>query len=109
MVLLNMKLALIGATGFVGSAVLNEALNRGHQVTAIARNTDKILIDDKNLTLKDTDVYHTGELAAAISGNKAVISTFNSGWENPNIYEDFMRVLNPYKQQRNKQGSNAYW
>ena len=33
-----MKIAIIGATGFVGSAVLNEALQRGHTVTAIARN-----------------------------------------------------------------------
>ena len=33
-----MKIALIGATGFVGSKVLAEALQRGHQVTALARN-----------------------------------------------------------------------
>lgn len=33
-----MKIAIIGATGFVGSEVLKEALNRGHQVTAVARN-----------------------------------------------------------------------
>ncbi len=36
-----MKIAIIGATGFVGTAVLNEALHRGHEVTAIARNADK--------------------------------------------------------------------
>ena len=32
-----MKIALIGATGFVGSAVLPELLNRGHDVTVLAR------------------------------------------------------------------------
>jgi putative NADH-flavin reductase len=32
-----MKIALIGATGFVGSAILQEALERGHEVTAIVR------------------------------------------------------------------------
>jgi putative NADH-flavin reductase len=37
-----MKIALIGATGFVGAHVLNELVSRGHKVTAIARNTDKI-------------------------------------------------------------------
>jgi putative NADH-flavin reductase len=36
-----MKIALIGATGFTGTAVLNEALSRGHEVTAIARNPRK--------------------------------------------------------------------
>jgi hypothetical protein len=86
-----MKIALVGATGFVGTAVLNEALNRGHQVTAIARNTDKILIDNSSLILKNADVYNTDEIAAAVAGNDAVISAFNSGWTNPNIYEDFIR------------------
>ena len=33
-----MNIALIGATGFVGSAVLNELLQRGHRVTVLARN-----------------------------------------------------------------------
>lgn len=36
-----MKIALIGATGFVGSAVLKEALERDHVVTAIARHPEK--------------------------------------------------------------------
>jgi len=33
-----MKIALVGATGFVGKAVLEEAINRGHKVFAISRN-----------------------------------------------------------------------
>jgi uncharacterized protein len=33
-----MKVALLGATGFVGSALLKEALDRGHAVTAIVRH-----------------------------------------------------------------------
>ena len=37
-----MKIALIGATGFVGSALLNELLQRGHQVTVLARNPSKL-------------------------------------------------------------------
>ncbi len=37
-----MKMALIGATGFVGSAILREALSRGHDVTAIARDPEKL-------------------------------------------------------------------
>jgi uncharacterized protein YbjT (DUF2867 family) len=35
-----MKVALLGATGFVGSALLKEALNRGHIVTAIVRHPE---------------------------------------------------------------------
>ena len=37
-----MKVALLGATGFVGSALLDEALRRGHTVTAIARHLEKL-------------------------------------------------------------------
>ena len=37
-----MKVALLGATGFVGSALLNEALDRGHVVTAIVRDGEKL-------------------------------------------------------------------
>lgn len=37
-----MNIALIGATGFVGSAVLNELLQRGHRVTVLARNPGKL-------------------------------------------------------------------
>ena len=32
------KVVLIGASGFVGSAILNEALNRDFHVTAVVRN-----------------------------------------------------------------------
>ena len=37
-----MKIALIGATGFVGSAILKEALDRGHEVAAIVRHPEKL-------------------------------------------------------------------
>jgi putative NADH-flavin reductase len=39
-----MKIALIGATGFVGSALLKELTDRGHEVTAIARNPEKLKV-----------------------------------------------------------------
>ena len=38
-----MKIAVIGATGFVGSAILQEALQRGHDVTAIVRHPGKVM------------------------------------------------------------------
>ena len=34
------KIVLIGASGFVGSALLNEALNRGFEVTAVVRHPE---------------------------------------------------------------------
>ena len=42
------KVVLIGASGFVGSAILNEALNRGFHVTAVVRHPEKIKIENES-------------------------------------------------------------
>ena len=86
-----MKIALIGATGFVGSAVLNEALQRGHEVTAIARNTDKITKRDAKLKTVTADIDDIANLAKILTGHDAVVSAFNAGWTNPNLYADFIK------------------
>jgi putative NADH-flavin reductase len=86
-----MKLALIGATGFVGKAVLNEALTRGHEVTAIARDTTKVELSSDKLTLVAADVYDADKLAEVLKGNDAIVNTFNAGWANPNLYNDFIK------------------
>lgn len=80
-----MKIALIGATGFVGSAILKEALDRGHEVTAIVRHPDKLTPHAK-LHPKKRDVYNEDEVAGSVAGHEAVISAFNPGWTNPDIY-----------------------
>ncbi|MBF4467260.1 NAD(P)-dependent oxidoreductase [Flavobacterium sp. LC2016-12] len=81
-----MKIALIGATGFVGSAILNELTSRNHDVTAIAR-TPK---ETTNVNWVAADIFNSDELAAILKGNDLVISAYNSGWSNPNIYDDFI-------------------
>jgi putative NADH-flavin reductase len=50
------KIVLIGASGFVGSAILNEALNRGVKVTAIVRNPEGAKISNPNVTVIKADV-----------------------------------------------------
>jgi len=71
-----MKIALIGATGFIGSVLLNEALNRGHQVTAIARNVDNIP-PHKLMVVKAGDVTDEDQAAALLAEHDAVISSFS--------------------------------
>ena len=80
---------LIGATGFVGNAILNELLTRGDKITAVVRNADK-LKDNKspNLTVIEGDATDSSFLASVAKGKDAVISAFNSGWNNPNQYAD---------------------
>ncbi|TCC89430.1 NAD-dependent epimerase/dehydratase family protein [Pedobacter frigiditerrae] len=83
-----MKVAILGATGFVGTAIFNELLSRGNEVIAIARNLDKIESTDEKLTKVAVDVLDKEQLAAALKGADAVVSAFNAGWTNPNLYND---------------------
>lgn len=84
-----MNIALIGATGFVGSAVLQELLARGHHVTAVVRHPEK-LPTHPGLRALPADVRDSTQLQAALAGSEAVVSAFNAGWDNPDIYRDFM-------------------
>lgn len=81
----TMKIALIGATGFVGSAILKEALGRGHEVTAIVRHPEKLTPHPK-LHPQRADIYNEDEVARMVAGHHAVISAFNPGWSNPDLY-----------------------
>jgi hypothetical protein len=99
-----MKVALIGASGFVGSHILQELLNRGHQVTAIVRHPEKITVQHANLVIKKGDVYNEGEVATLVKGHDAVINSFNPGWTNPNIYEDFLAGSNAIQSGVKKSG-----
>ncbi len=83
------KVAVIGATGFVGKQVVNELANRGYAVNAIARDSSKVEEKD-SVTAVSADVNNVEELAKVLEGNDAVINTFNAGWTNPNLYDDFL-------------------
>ncbi|MCC3158945.1 NAD(P)-dependent oxidoreductase [Hymenobacter sp. 15J16-1T3B] len=83
-----MNIALIGATGFVGSRLLREALQRGHQVTAIVRDPSKLAERPTNLTVVQGDVSQPEQLAEQLRGHDLVLNAFNAGWTNPNLYED---------------------
>ena len=84
-----MKFALIGATGFVGTALLTELLQRGHQVTALVRHPEK-LPQHPQLHAVRADAQDAAQVAAAVAGHDAVLSAFNPGWGNPDIYAQFV-------------------
>lgn len=86
------NVVLIGASGFVGNALLNELLDRGYQVTAIVRNAQKITRKHDRLSVLAMDVEETEKLKEVCKGHDAVISAYNPGWSNPNMYEDTLRV-----------------
>ncbi len=73
-----MKIALIGATGFVGSKILAESLERGHDVTAIVSNTSALPAAAKLRGVK-VDATDADALAEAVANHDLVISAFNPG------------------------------
>jgi putative NADH-flavin reductase len=81
-----MNIALIGATGFVGSAILPELLARGHHVTALARTPSKITAQ-AGLKVVQADVLDATQVAKAVAGQDAVISAYNPGWSEPAIHD----------------------
>jgi putative NADH-flavin reductase len=84
-----MKIALIGATGYVGAALLEEALNRGHQVTALVRHPEK-LPQHANLDVQQANVHDVAALVKQLRGHDAVLSAFNPGWGLADIREQFI-------------------
>ncbi len=74
-----MKIAIIGATGFVGAPVLVELLQRPCVVvTAIVRRTEALL-PHPQLTAKNCDIFDTAALAEALAGHDAVIHAYHPG------------------------------
>lgn len=71
-----MHIALIGASGFIGSGLLIEALARGHRVTALVGRPER-LTPQPGLTAVATDVLDTEGLAAQLAGHDAVLSAFS--------------------------------
>jgi putative NADH-flavin reductase len=84
-----MKIALIGATGFIGSAILQEALNRGHQVTGIMRHPEK-LPQHSNLIPRQGDVMDRAQVPELVAGHDAVISAYGPGRDVANVYQQLL-------------------
>ncbi|GGY04923.1 NAD(P)-dependent oxidoreductase [Streptomyces hiroshimensis] len=73
------KIALFGATGTIGSRVLREALDRGHQVTAVVRDPAKLTEKHENLTVATGDVLDPESVEAVAQGQDVVVSAVGGG------------------------------
>ncbi|HEX4136867.1 MAG TPA: NAD(P)-dependent oxidoreductase [Bryobacteraceae bacterium] len=73
-----MKIAIVGATGFIGSKVRDEAVSRGHIVTAITRSPDKLPKNDRIIPAPG-DVNDVPLLTRYFQGQEAVIHAYAPG------------------------------
>jgi putative NADH-flavin reductase len=78
------KVALIGASGFIGSRLLAELSARGHAVTAIVRNPEKVA-SLPGVTAVKGDVFDKDGLARLLAGHDAVISAVHFSASDPQI------------------------
>lgn len=69
-----MKIAVIGASGNAGSRITAELARRGHAVTAIVRNPEKVTAQ-ANVTPARGDVADQAGLARLLVGHDAAISS----------------------------------
>lgn len=74
-----MKIIIFGATGFSGQAILVEALKQGHEVTLLVRDTSKVQIKNKNLTIFEGNVLDPQTVASVLQNQEAVIQCLGVG------------------------------
>ena len=86
-----MKIALIGATGHVGSRILNELFRRRHTVTAVVRNPEKVP-SLPGVTARKGDVYDGEGLAAVLAAHDAVVSAVHFSQSDPHTLIDAVKA-----------------
>lgn len=71
-----MKVALVGATGFIGQHILKELASRQHQVTALVRHPEKVP-SLSGVTPKALEVENLAALTQALAGHDAAVLSFH--------------------------------
>lgn len=95
-----MKIAIFGATGNIGSRIVNEALNRGHNVTAVMRHPEDYKLQAPHLRVSRGDLFKTQDVEAAVFDHDAVVSAYNftKGAAPSTIVEVTVPLINGLKQ-----------
>jgi putative NADH-flavin reductase len=87
-----MKIAMFGATGTLGSRILNELTTRGHDVTAVIRNPSHAPAGE-NVTVTAGDVFDSASVADAARGADAVVSAYGPEPSRPESLPDAIKSL----------------
>ncbi|MGZ3873771.1 MAG: NAD(P)-dependent oxidoreductase [Mucilaginibacter sp.] len=95
-----MNIAIFGASGRIGSRIVNEALSRGHAVTAVMRHPENYKIDNPHLKAARGDIFKTQDVESGVFAHDAVISAYNftKGATPSTIVEVTVPLLNGLKQ-----------
>lgn len=90
-----MKLTLFGANGMAGTCIAKEALQRGHELTAIVRNLSRFSLQHEHLTIIIGNVLDPVSVSELVQGQDAVISAAGPGAttaNDPVLAQDIVKV-----------------
>src|ERR1700723_1164485 len=79
------SIVLIGSTGMIGQRILAEALSRGHNVTAMVRETSRTGEHRANLNYRTGDIFNPDTVAAAAVDHDVVVSAYGPSTGDPNL------------------------
>ena len=80
-----MHLAIFGATGGTGRAIVQQALEAGHSITALVRDPVRLASSDARLHLVQGNVLNPPDVARTVTGADAVIVTLGNTADNPEM------------------------
>jgi putative NADH-flavin reductase len=72
-----MKIVLFGATGHIGQRIAAEALRRGHTVTGVVRDPEKVASPDPRVPLVQGDATDPESVARVAKGADAIVSAIS--------------------------------
>lgn len=88
-----MKIVLFGASGMIGSRILEEALSRNHQVTSVVRDPSRISTTNPALDVVTGDVLNAAQVAAIAAGHDVVINATSQSLEPSQTMVDAAHAL----------------
>jgi putative NADH-flavin reductase len=89
----TLKIALVGATGMIGSRIATEAASRGHEVTAFVRNPGRAAGPHSNVKFVKGDLFDQAAMTSAVAGHDVIASAFAPPQDTPNTVVEATRAL----------------
>jgi putative NADH-flavin reductase len=95
-----MKIAVFGASGRIGSRVVNEALNRGHEVTAVVRHPENYTEQRPHLKVSKADIFNSQDVETGAFDHDAIVCAYGNSAGAPasTITEVAIPLVNGLKQ-----------
>ncbi len=92
-----MNIFLIGGTGKTGVEIIKQGLERGHIITALVRNPNKLKINHPNLKTIKGNILNPESFVMSVNGQDAVMSSVGQKHRVPELVECAQNVITIYE------------